>query len=327
MDDELDILRSIFAADEIRISGSEGANRAISISVSYGANRVAADFRVCSQGPTVTLSAIRHVEGQAIRGDAHAALVRSVNTVIGSFELDSIASWRDHVELHQSSRISSLLFDVHASIMEEMEKQAMAARNAQRGGDQLQSQHSTSASTSGPLSAGRTDHVLMLQLDHMRRRREYSDLIAAFASQCGLAGRLLFVGRAILILLVGPQSGCREYLRLHRTNIVDIDSAGRPCKEKMMGVLHDGALNAARHDFFDAAVTAAARQQTGSDAIIIEIAPPIEGFAVIDEATAEQAVSLALACSVPSAVLEDIPALKRAASAAMPSVKAQSIRS
>ncbi|KAI9034277.1 hypothetical protein DFJ74DRAFT_700671 [Hyaloraphidium curvatum] len=82
--------------------------------------------------------------------------------------------------------------------------------------------------------------LLLLRLHHMRRPAPYCALIRRWASELGLRGGVYFRGRLILILLLGSAAGCGEYLRRHRTETVDVDSAGRKCREKMMDVLHDG---------------------------------------------------------------------------------------
>lgn len=108
------------------------------------------------------------------------------------------------------------------------------------------------AATDGESGSHRT---VLLKLDHMRLRAQYSDSIVGWCNGLGLRGALIFQeehtnsgagieaqarGRKagskplILIFLHGPASSIREYLRLHRTSTVDVDSTGRRCKEKMM---------------------------------------------------------------------------------------------
>eukprot|EP00887_Chlorella_sp_A99_P003627 scaffold7.g3627.t1 len=88
-------------------------------------------------------------------------------------------------------------------------------------------------------------HVALLRLDHMRDRAGYSRLIRGWAGELGLSGRLLFLGSGgsavILLLLEGPAAALREYLVRHRTQNVDVDSKGRPCRERMMSVVCEEA--------------------------------------------------------------------------------------
>lgn len=79
-----------------------------------------------------------------------------------------------------------------------------------------------------------TRHCL-LHIDHMRSRRSYTQLICDWAAELGLSGVLLISSDAaplILLYLHGSDEALREYKRRHRTAPVDVDSAGRKCKEK-----------------------------------------------------------------------------------------------
>eukprot|EP00887_Chlorella_sp_A99_P003615 scaffold7.g3615.t1 len=88
-------------------------------------------------------------------------------------------------------------------------------------------------------------NVALLPLDHMRDRAGYSRLIRSWAGELGLSGRLLFLGSGggavVLLLLEGPAAALREYLVRHRTQNVDVDSKGRPCRERMMSVVCEEA--------------------------------------------------------------------------------------
>lgn len=77
----------------------------------------------------------------------------------------------------------------------------------------------------------------LVHVDHMRAKTSYTRILRQWASALGLAGRLLFAGRVILLLLQGPRDRVKEYLVLQRTSKVDVDSSGRRCREKMARVL------------------------------------------------------------------------------------------
>lgn len=104
--------------------------------------------------------------------------------------------------------------------------------------------------------------LALLRLDHMHDRASYSRTIKRWARELGLGGRLLFCSggsgsngsgesggvtagtRAssasppiILIVLEGEEAGVKEYLVRQRTRVVDVDSKGRPCRERMMTVV------------------------------------------------------------------------------------------
>jgi hypothetical protein len=99
---------------------------------------------------------------------------------------------------------------------------------------------SDSSDTASVSSAGPADSrcVALLRLDHMRRPKPYTDLICSWAQLLNITGFLLFSGNLILIFLSAETpAAIARYLQLHRTQTVDVDSHGRPCREKMLTVL------------------------------------------------------------------------------------------
>ncbi|XP_055484007.1 RWD domain-containing protein 3 isoform X2 [Psammomys obesus] len=81
--------------------------------------------------------------------------------------------------------------------------------------------------------------ITLLHLDHMRARTKYVKAVEKWASELRLTGRLMFMGKIILILLQGDRSNIKEYLILQKTSKVDVDSSGKKCKEKMISVLSE----------------------------------------------------------------------------------------
>ena len=79
--------------------------------------------------------------------------------------------------------------------------------------------------------------ILLLQLDHMRNKSRYTRTIARWVDELKLTGRIFFAGYLIFLLLTGEAESVKEYLRKHKTCNVDVDSSGKPCKEKMMNIL------------------------------------------------------------------------------------------
>ena len=82
--------------------------------------------------------------------------------------------------------------------------------------------------------------LLLCALDHMHDQAGYTRTLCTWAAELGLAGRLLFAGNAILLLVVGEAEDARGLLLRLRTRTVDVDCRGRPCKERLLRVLHDG---------------------------------------------------------------------------------------
>ncbi|XDA70183.1 hypothetical protein R6Z07F_000561 [Ovis aries] len=81
--------------------------------------------------------------------------------------------------------------------------------------------------------------MTLLHLDHMRAKAKYVRTVEKWASDLRLTGRLMFMGKIILILLQGDRNDIKEYLILQKTCKVDVDSSGKKCKEKMMSVLFE----------------------------------------------------------------------------------------
>ncbi|XP_019386601.1 PREDICTED: RWD domain-containing protein 3 [Crocodylus porosus] len=79
--------------------------------------------------------------------------------------------------------------------------------------------------------------TVLLHLDHMRAKAKYVKTVEKWTSDLRLTGRLMFMGRVILILLQGDRNSIKEYLILQKTSKVDVDSSGKKCKEKMVSVL------------------------------------------------------------------------------------------
>ncbi|XP_070642160.1 RWD domain-containing protein 3 isoform X2 [Bos indicus] len=81
--------------------------------------------------------------------------------------------------------------------------------------------------------------MTLLHLDHMRAKAKYVKTVEKWASDLRLTGRLMFMGKIILILLQGDRNDIKEYLILQKTCKVDVDSSGKKCKEKMISVLFE----------------------------------------------------------------------------------------
>ncbi|XP_075792701.1 RWD domain-containing protein 3 isoform X2 [Pelodiscus sinensis] len=81
--------------------------------------------------------------------------------------------------------------------------------------------------------------IVLLHLDHMRAKAKYVKTVEKWTSDLRLTGRLMFMGKVILILLQGERSSIKEYLILQKTCKVDVDSSGKKCREKMISVLSE----------------------------------------------------------------------------------------
>ncbi|XP_066453478.1 RWD domain-containing protein 3 isoform X2 [Eleutherodactylus coqui] len=104
---------------------------------------------------------------------------------------------------------------------------------------------------SSPLSAVTDDGAwtTLLHLDHMRAKSKYVKTVEKWTSDLKLTGKLMFMGKMILILLQGDKRNIREYLVLHKSCKVDVDSSGKKCKERMISVLCEMRLPAEHKRF------------------------------------------------------------------------------
>uniref|UniRef100_A0A6I8PGE7 RWD domain-containing protein 3 n=1 Tax=Ornithorhynchus anatinus TaxID=9258 RepID=A0A6I8PGE7_ORNAN len=91
--------------------------------------------------------------------------------------------------------------------------------------------------------------VVLLRLDHMRAKAKYVKMVEKWASDLRLTGRLMFLGKTILILLQGDKNSIKEYMILQKTTKVDVDSSGKKCKEKMISVLFETKAQAEHRRF------------------------------------------------------------------------------
>ena len=104
----------------------------------------------------------------------------------------------------------------------------------------------------------------LIQIDHMHARSAYCKTIKAWCRELGIHGRVIFQGRLILLLLeAAGKDSLITYLCWHRTRPVDVDTAGRTCKEHCMTVLLDPTCLVADDDDDGGGVVIAKSQSTG----------------------------------------------------------------
>ncbi|XP_053247679.1 RWD domain-containing protein 3 isoform X2 [Podarcis raffonei] len=96
-------------------------------------------------------------------------------------------------------------------------------------------------STDGPEEDG--VWIALLRLDHMRAKGKYVKTVEKWCADLKLTGRLMFMGKMILILLQGDRRSIKK------TSKVDVDSSGKKCKEKMISVLSETKAQAAHRRF------------------------------------------------------------------------------
>ncbi|XP_020644386.2 RWD domain-containing protein 3 isoform X2 [Pogona vitticeps] len=113
-------------------------------------------------------------------------------------------------------------------------------------GDVVKQAGTSACSEKSTLSTGTAEDdgiwTVLLHLDHMRARRKYVKTVEKWCTDLKLTGRLMFMGKIILILLQGDRRNIKEYLHLQKTSKVDVDSGGKKCKEKMISVLSEAKV-------------------------------------------------------------------------------------
>lgn len=85
--------------------------------------------------------------------------------------------------------------------------------------------------------------LCILQLDHMRSKNRYRKAILSWCKELNLTGCLIFCLKWIFIILNGEEEDIKAYIQRNRTLCVDVDSSGRPCKERLLSILHNGKHN------------------------------------------------------------------------------------
>lgn len=105
-------------------------------------------------------------------------------------------------------------------------------------------------------------YIAIILIDHMRQRKKYSGTLASWASELNMNGCLLFYQRWIFLLLEGSKKFVKEFIIRHRTVCIDIDSTGKPCKEKMSKNLFEGASSTHLSTFSVKDITSAAELES-----------------------------------------------------------------
>lgn len=80
--------------------------------------------------------------------------------------------------------------------------------------------------------------VLIAHLDHMRNQSKYFKALHLWGMQLHISGIVLNAGvHAIYVVLTGRPGNLREFVKRWRTQSIDVDSQGCPCKERMMSII------------------------------------------------------------------------------------------
>ena len=81
-------------------------------------------------------------------------------------------------------------------------------------------------------------HTSIIQLDHMRDKQNYLKILRRWREDLSICGSVIFYGKIkIFLVLIGHENNLKCFLNQLKTTNVDVDSRGRPCKEKLSKVL------------------------------------------------------------------------------------------
>lgn len=84
---------------------------------------------------------------------------------------------------------------------------------------------------------------VLLKIDHIRSTTRYFKFFGNVAERLGLSIRLFPLSAGIYVVVTGYESSVQEYLRLHKTEKVDVDCKGRPCKERLLKVVDKQSIS------------------------------------------------------------------------------------
>ena len=72
----------------------------------------------------------------------------------------------------------------------------------------------------------------------MRDKRNYIKTIEKWSKELEITGNIIFHGKLkVFLILLGSEDSLKSFHQQLKTQNVDIDSRGRPCKEKLSKVL------------------------------------------------------------------------------------------
>ena len=81
-------------------------------------------------------------------------------------------------------------------------------------------------------------YASIIEIDHMRDKRNYIKTIERWNKALNITGSVIFYGKLkIFLILFGYKKNLKDFQQQLKTYNIDVDSRGRPCKEKLSKVL------------------------------------------------------------------------------------------
>ncbi|CAF2754006.1 unnamed protein product [Rotaria sp. Silwood2] len=74
----------------------------------------------------------------------------------------------------------------------------------------------------------------LMKIDHMRSPNIYMKHLHQWTNELNITGRVLIIPHNIFILIEGKNENLKKFIIKLKTETVDIDSRGRPCKERLL---------------------------------------------------------------------------------------------
>ena len=80
--------------------------------------------------------------------------------------------------------------------------------------------------------------ICIARIKHMRNEQKYFKILNTWSKELGIRGKVLNAGlNTIYVALVGSSPSVSDLLQRWKTQNIDVDSQGKPCKEKMISIL------------------------------------------------------------------------------------------
>uniref|UniRef100_A0A7S3GEK3 RWD domain-containing protein 3 n=1 Tax=Palpitomonas bilix TaxID=652834 RepID=A0A7S3GEK3_9EUKA len=81
------------------------------------------------------------------------------------------------------------------------------------------------------------ESVILVKLDHMRDKGRYCRTLRKWADELGLCGGVFTYKRLVFWIVAGENASVKEFARLSVCENVDVNRAGKPCKERMYEIV------------------------------------------------------------------------------------------
>ncbi|KAL5486978.1 hypothetical protein EMCRGX_G019526 [Ephydatia muelleri] len=88
------------------------------------------------------------------------------------------------------------------------------------------------------LTSAQESSICVVHLDHIRSETKYFKTLKSWSRELSIRVRVISAGiHFIYVILAGCSDNLHELLRRWRTSLIDVDTSGRPCKERLMSIL------------------------------------------------------------------------------------------